>query len=245
MSETWNPWHGCKRISSGCLSCPVYQKDYRYGRNPSLVFRTKAFDLPVQKNRTQTFRLSPEDHLVKTCTTSDIFIEEADAWRSEAWRYIHSRPDLDFLIITKRPERIAQALPSDWDDGYENVSIGVSVESQYNADRRIRLLLSLPVRKLSVAVEPMLGPVHLSRYLATGKIDSVSCGGESGPYARICDFAWVLDLMLECVRYGVPFRYTQTGGRLKKGDQIYNIGEEYQITQAEKAGINFGEVIAV
>ena len=245
MSETWNPWHGCKRISSGCLSCPVYQKDYRYGRNPSLVFRTKSFDLPVQKTRSHSFRLNPEDNLVRTCTTSDFFIEEADAWRQEAWQYIHSRPDLDFLIITRRPERIAQALPADWDDGYRNVRIGVSVESQYTADHRIRILLSLPIRKMSVTVEPMLGSVHLSKYLATGKIDSVSCGGESGPHARICDFAWVLDLMLECVGYGVPFRYTQTGGRLKKGDHIYTIDEEDQTAQAEKAGINYREVAAV
>ena len=245
MSETWNPWHGCRRISGGCLSCPVYQKDYRYGRNPSLVFRTKAFDLPVQKSRSHAFRLCPTDHLVKTCTTSDFFIEEADAWRPEAWQYIHSRPDLTFLIITKRPERIAHALPEDWDAGYGNVRIGVSVESQYTADRRVRILLSLPILEKSIVVEPMLGPVRLSKYLETGEISSVSCGGESGPHARVCDFSWVLDLMLECVLYNVPFRFTQTGGLLKKGDRIYTIGEKDQAMQAEKAGVNYGEVVAV
>jgi protein gp37 len=182
---------------------------------------------------------------VKTCTTSDFFIEEADAWRPEAWQYIHSRPDLTFLIITKRPERIAHALPEDWDAGYGNVRIGVSVESQYTADRRVRILLSLPILEKSIVVEPMLGPVRLSKYLETGEISSVSCGGESGPHARVCDFSWVLDLMLECVRYNVPFRFTQTGGLLKKGDRIYTIGEKDQAMQAEKAGVNYGEVVAV
>ena len=235
---TWNPWHGCRRISSGCLSCPVYQKDRKYGRNPSLVFKTKSFDLPIQKNRSHAYKLNPDDRIVHTCTTSDFFIEEADAWRPDVWSFIRKRPDLTFLIITKRPERIAATLPPGWGDGYDNVEIVVSVESQYTADRRIRYLLSLPIKQKSVIVEPMLGPVRIGRYLSSGEISSVTCGGESGPDARLCDFSWVLSLMLECAENNVPFRFTHTGSNFKKGNMIYSITDEDQEAQAEKSGLN-------
>jgi len=28
MSEVWNMWHGCHKLSQGCRFCPVFQKDY-------------------------------------------------------------------------------------------------------------------------------------------------------------------------------------------------------------------------
>ena len=69
--------------------------------------------------------------------------------------------------------------------------------------------------------------------------ESVSCGGESGPEARICDYAWVLDTHMQCVEYSVPFYYHQTGARLRKGNRIYEIPREHQHTQAHKAHLDF------
>lgn len=232
---------------------PVYQKDYKYGRNPSLVFQTKSFDLPLQKNRAHEYRLIPENHLVHTCTTSDFFLPEADIWRDEAWEIIRSRPDLTFIIATKRPERIAGHLPTDWIDqgyryravGYKNVIIACSVESQYTADLRLKHFLPLPIPHKVIIVSPMLGPVHIAKYLSSGRIESVTCRGETGAQARLCDFSWVLDLMLDCVACGVPFRFERTGSNFRKGERIYSISEEDQVAQAEKAEINYGEVIAV
>ena len=34
---TWNPWHGCTRVSSGCANCYMFARDLIYGRNPRLV----------------------------------------------------------------------------------------------------------------------------------------------------------------------------------------------------------------
>ena len=112
------------------------------------------------------------------------------------------------------------------------------MESQYTADRRIRYLLSLPIKQKSVIVEPMLGPVRIGRYLSSGEISSVTCGGESGPDARLCDFSWVLSLMLECTENNVPFRFTQTGSNFRKGNKVYKIDETDQKLQAEKSGLN-------
>ena len=66
-------------------------------------------------------------------------------------------------------------------------------------------------------VEPMLGKVNLKSYLSTGLINTVSAGGESGPDARPCDYAWILDLHCQCVENHVAFSYHQTGARLVKG----------------------------
>lgn len=241
MSEVWNMWHGCHRLSKGCLFCPVFQKDYLYGRNPSVVFKTKSFDLPVQKTRSHTYRLNPDDHLVRTCTTSDFFIEEADPWRSEAWDMIRQRPDLTFLIVTKRPERISSCLPRDFGGGWDNVVISCSCETQYLADRRLRYFMSLPIRHKLISIEPMLGPVHLSKYFEQypAAIEGISCGGETGNSARLCDYRWVLDLMLECTAYNIPFRFTQTGSRFRKGQKIFCIDDDQQEALAEKSGTSY------
>ena len=33
MNLTWNPWHGCKKISAGCLNCYVYRTDSKYEKD--------------------------------------------------------------------------------------------------------------------------------------------------------------------------------------------------------------------
>ena len=77
-------------------------------------------------------------------------IEEADEWREDAWLMIHRRSDLHFFMITKRPERIAQCLPEDWGDGYENVTICCTMENQRRADERLPLYRELPIRHKSI-----------------------------------------------------------------------------------------------
>ena len=55
--------------------------------------------------------------------------EEADAWRLECWQMIRERSDLHFLFLTKRIDRFMDCVPDDWNDGYENVSVGCTVEN--------------------------------------------------------------------------------------------------------------------
>jgi len=42
--------------------------------------------------------------LVFTCSWSDWFHADADAWRDEAWDIIRRTPHLTYQILTKRPE---------------------------------------------------------------------------------------------------------------------------------------------
>ena len=62
---------------------------------------------------------------------------------------------------------------------------------------------------------------------------------ESGPEARICDYAWVLDMHLQCVRNGAGFSYHQTGARLVRNGKLYEIPREYQHIQAAKAHLDY------
>ena len=137
--QIWNPWHGCHKISPGCQNCYVYRTDSRYGKDSSIVTKTANFDLPIRRGRNKEYKLKP-GYDVFTCGTSDFFLEEADDWRKDAWSMIKARPDLDFLIITKRIHRFTINLPADWGEGYENVSIGCTMENQEMADYRMVFL---------------------------------------------------------------------------------------------------------
>ncbi len=234
--EVWNPWHGCRKISPGCMNCYVYRRDSFVGKDASIVSKTKSFDLPVRKSRNGGFkiRLNAE---VFTCGTSDFFIEEADEWRREAWGFIRERKDLFFLIITKRIDRFQTNLPSDWGRGYPNVRIGCTVENQKMADFRLPIFIELPIAHKIIISEPLLGNIDISGYL-NENIDMVVAGGESGKNGRVCDYSWVLDIRAQCIENKVPFYFKQTGTHFKKDGRLYTIPRKLQHAQARKAAIN-------
>ncbi len=239
--QAWSPWHGCHRISPGCLNCYVYRRDEQFGKDAGLVERTAAFDLPLRRDRQGAYKLRPEGGEVFTCGTSDFFLEEADPWRAEAWRLIRQRPELTFLIPTKRIHRFRVGLPGDWGEGYENVRIALTCEDQQRAGERLPVFLRLPIRHRLILHEPLLGPVDIAPYLAQGGIEAVICGGESGDFARVrpCDFAWVLHARAQCVRYGVPFRFKQTGALFRRDGVVYRLDRSHQLSQAARARIDY------
>ena len=239
MHDIWNPWHGCKKISPGCRNCYVYRRDAEFGRDSSVVTQTANFSLPIKCSRRGEYKLKPDGESIYTCMTSDFFLEEADQWRPEAWNMIRLRGDLHFVIITTRIHRFRTGLPEDWGEGYDNVTICCTCENQNRADYRLPILLELPIKHRTVIHEPMLEPIDIRRYLSTGCIEQVTCGGESGPEARLCDFGWILNSMEQCVEYDVPFWFKQTGALFKKGNRIYHIERKDQMAQAEKAGVNY------
>ena len=235
----WNPWHGCHKISPGCLNCYVYRRDEAVGRDASAVARTADFDLPVRRDRHWAYKLQPEGRTVFTCMTSDFFLEEADPWRPACWAMMRQRADLHFAIITKRIHRFAACIPPDWGQGYPNVSVYCTVENQDMADCRLPLYLTLPIRHKHICHEPMLGPICIEPYLASGQIEYVLCGGESGPRARPCRYEWVLDTRAQCIRQGVAFHFKQTGAVFVKDGRTYRIPRRLQQSQAALAGIDY------
>ena len=56
--QSWNPWHGCHKISEGCQNCYVYRTDSRYGKDSGKVEKTSNFDMPENGNfRTTVLQL--------------------------------------------------------------------------------------------------------------------------------------------------------------------------------------------
>lgn len=230
---TWNPWHGCKKVSPGCKFCYMYRDKDRYGLDPTVVARSKTkFREPLSWK---------EPRLVFTCSWSDFFIDEADAWRAEAWEVIRATPQHTYQILTKRPERILEHLPPDWGDGYNNVWIGVSIESRAQAGPRLWHLAQVPAKVRFVSVEPLLGWVDLGldAYLAgpdglvdwstarriSDLIQWVIVGGESGNESgqwryRPCEIRWIEYIVSQCQQAGVPVFVKQLGTHLAKRLQL-------------------------
>jgi protein gp37 len=227
--HTWNPWQGCRKVSPGCKFCYMYRDKERYGQDPKKVVRST----PATFNKPLGWK---EPARVFTCSWSDWFIEEADAWRDEAWDIIKRTPHLTYQILTKRPERIADHLPADWGEGYLNVWLGVSVESQEYANERIPLLLQAPAQVRFLSCEPLLGPLDLE-YIrcpwcnefeddcpmcmadADGNwinsllsINWVITGGESGPKARPAQLEWFKSIRDQCQSNYVAYHHKQHGG---------------------------------
>lgn len=99
--------------------------------------------------------------------------EEMDAWRAELWALIEATPNLDWLLLTKRPENVAKMMPKRWGCDPElgifddptlmppHIQIGTSPENQNEADKRVPELLKIPARVRFLSCEPLLGPINL------------------------------------------------------------------------------------
>lgn len=128
-SVMWNLWHGCHKFSEGCRYCYVYRGDAKGMLTVRLWLRRKISICLYGRIRTEVLKFRTE--LLFIPVLLPIFVEDADAWRTEAWEMIRQRSDLHFLMITKRINRVMECLPVDWKDGYDNVTICCTVEISY------------------------------------------------------------------------------------------------------------------
>lgn len=194
---TWNPWHGCHKISPGCKFCYMFREKKRYGQDPNVVVRSKTKFTEPKKWK--------DSRLIFTCSWSDWFIEEADAWREEAYAVIEATPQHTYQILTKRidraPGRWAQ-LPNAW--------LGVSVED-VERKWRIDALREIPAALRFLSLEPLLEDLG---ELDLRGIGWVIAGGESGGMGvRPISPEWVRSIRDQCIAAGVPFHFKQWGER--------------------------------
>lgn len=240
MHDIWNPWHGCTKCSEGCENCYMFFLDKIHGnKDGSEIYKTSSFRYPLQKDRKKNYKIKSGE-LIRVCMTSDFFLEEADIWREEAWEIMKRRSDVKFFLVTKRPEHVKECLPDDWGDGWENIFFNVTCENQKRADERIPLLLELPFKHKGVMCTPFLEAVDISKYLKTGEIEQVICGGENYSGVRPCNFDWVKSLRAQCEEYNISFYFIGTGTNfIKDGKKYFMPKKEIQSEMAYKSGMSF------
>lgn len=147
-------------------------------------------------------------------TLPDYTYHSIVAARQRLFRLIVDTPHLDWLLLTKRPQNVEavlkQAFPSFAgldvsranpfiDAWLDRVWLGTSVEDQKTADERIPELLKIPAKVRFLSMEPLLGPVDLSRWLVpwnravdhSGAFPTHILGPrDDGIYPMDCDCGW-------------------------------------------------------
>lgn len=231
----WDPWRGCHKYSEGCRHCYIHKGDQKRGTDTDNIVRTGRFYAPVEKKASGEYKMKP-GQTVYLCFSTDFLIEEADEWRQECWQMIRERSDLHFIFLTKRIERFLQCIPPDWNEGYENVTVGCTVENQDRADFRLAIFSGLPVRHKNIICQPLIGQIDLEPYL--DGVELVVAGGESDPAARPLDYRWVLDIREQCIAHQVHFEFRQCGTYFIKDGKTYRLKVRDLCSQAKKAGIN-------
>lgn len=205
--HTHNFWWGCHKVSEECRFCYISGIMRRGGYEPfNGPMKTKNWAKPRQWNRAAAetgTRLR-----IFTCSMSDFFHPGADAWRPDAWKVIRDAPNLDWLVLTKRPELIADRLPSDWGAGYQNVWLGVTAGCSSSL-QRVETLLSVPAAIRFVSAEPLLEEIDLSPFLS--EIDWVITGCEQARRGkrRIMELDWVRSIHRQCRAAGVAHFFKQ------------------------------------
>lgn len=208
---TWNPVSGCTKVSPGCAHCYAERITLRFKRGgPFLPGKTTINVHPERLKLPLSWR-SPRRVFVNSM--SDLFHEEVPlTFIQDVFCVMEQAKHHIFQILTKRHERLAHLAPElPWPS---NVWMGVSVENQVWADRRIPCLKTVPASVRFLSCEPLLRPLDLRCHLKG--IDWVIVGGESGAKARKMDPDWVRNLRDQCSAASVPFFFKQWGGRNSK-----------------------------
>lgn len=213
-THTFNPWIGCQKVSPGCDHCYAEAlMDKRYGRvqwGPHGERKRTSeanWKLPLRWAR-QANGTRPR---VFCASLADVFDNQVPMqWRADLFALIEKTPQLDWLLLTKRPENVRKMLPDDWGEGYANVWLGTTCEDQANYDRRWNILAKVPAAIHFISYEPALGPliphgVDVPERACWSMPDWLICGGESGQGARYMDPAWAAAAKTECELLGISF----------------------------------------
>lgn len=222
---TWNIARGCTKVDEDCKFCYMYRDSFDSTRyNPLNVVRTKTvFNLPLKVK---------EPSKIFTCSLTDFFHEDIDSYRDEAWDIIRKCPQHTFQILTKRPERITENLPKDWNYNFNNVWIGTSIGAEKGLKRMYDLMDAfnewknggkvLDKKTTFISFEPLHERIDANFDLSTIMwFDWIIIGGESGNETgkyryRPCEIEWIEELAHSFGSCGVAVFVKQLGTYLSK-----------------------------
>lgn len=232
-----------------------------------LNVRARQFsDVQCHHDRLQKPLQWTRPRLVFVNSMSDLFHDDVgDDFIDRVFAIMALASRHTFQVLTKRPERMREYMISrgglsrhvqvhailenaDSDEStpafswpLPNVWLGVSVEDQEYANRRIPLLLDTPAAVRWISAEPLLDSVDLTQiasrhrfgadywnaltgfrgnmgggYTDMRRLDWVVVGGESGQHHRLMLGDWARQLRDQCQAAGVAFFFKQWGGPTPK-----------------------------
>ena len=217
--HTFNPWWGCRKVSPACDNCYAELWAKRMGHRlwgtdaPRRFFGDAHWREPFRWN--EEAEAAGLRERVFCASMADVFERRSDLnqERIRLWQLIDRTPNLDWLLLTKRPQNVGRIAP--WGKNWPtNVWLGTSVESQTIAEKRLPFLLKIPAAIRFLSCEPLLGPLNLQHWFRSKSfhpIDWVIAGGESGPRARPMHPNWPISLLHQCRDFDVPFHFKQWG----------------------------------
>ena len=175
--------------------------------------------------------------------------------RRDLFALIDRTPNLDWLLLTKRPENVIKMCPDyialDDDDPApviygdrflkprKNVWIGTSVSDQETADHEWdQLQRCNPIaHHLFLSIEPLVAPIDMEHVWRNSLLpDWVIVGGESGNNARPCKINWVQSVVEQCKGADVPVFVKQLGAHSLGYEQGTAIAYEPRIKWKDKKG---------
>jgi len=228
---TWNPVRGCSRISEGCRNCYAERMAARFSK-PGMWAHGFAEMTKSGTRWTGKLAVVPE-HLedplrwkeprrIFVNSMSDLFHEALTfADIAAIFQVMKAAKHHTFQVLTKRADKMLSFMQA-WGGQMvlPNVWLGVSVEDQEAAVKRIPLLLRTPAAVRFLSCEPLIGPVKLCPALLHDPLvchkplDWVIVGGESGPGARQCEIRWVRSIVNECKRLSTAVFVKQLGAHI-------------------------------
>ncbi|MEA5387152.1 DUF5131 family protein [Haloarculaceae archaeon H-GB11] len=233
--DTWNPIHGCFKVSDGCQNCYAATQSQRWGHtdrswtvqnaDENVQLQRHHLDWPRGRNPQRIFVNSMSDlflprEYVPDSLLHDVFdvIEDCDQHAFQALTKHGCEHDNRLLLWDRETAR--------WP---ENLWMGVSVESA-NRLYRIEHLQATAAETKWVSFEPLVGPTGIEPADLAG-IDWVVIGGESGPAddRREMDHAWAREIRDAAKAQDIPVFFKQSSGRHpERGRRIAERGSNLQ-----------------
>lgn len=230
-SKSWNPSHGCSKISEGCSRCYAERISLQYGvTKKEWTHENAAENVQLRPHRLDEPRRIKEPCMIFVNSMSDLYHKEIpDDFIAQVFAVMNDCEQHVFQILTKRPRRAAK-YPGPWGP---NIWQGVSIESQKYL-YRIDQLRDCPAKVRFLSLEPLLEPLG---ELNLAGIHWVIVGGESGPNFRPMEHEWAREIRDHCVDAGVPFFFKQsaaykneTGTELEEADGTKTTWQQFPDT---------------